>query len=98
MLVETTPSPFSLSPPSFSTALELEVDTTDMKLDELLAAGASAVVKRGDEIKELRANYENQLRQLKELIGDQNDRLEMQQNSFERLSRIAGGVQGRNNS
>ncbi|KAL3892980.1 MAG: hypothetical protein SGPRY_014593, partial [Prymnesium sp.] len=71
------------------TALELEVDTTDMKLDELLAAGASAVVKRGDEIKELRANYENQLRQLKELIGDQNDRLEMQQNSFERLSRIA---------
>lgn len=69
-----------------------------MKLDELLAAGASAAVKRGDEIKELRANYENQLRQLKELIGDQNDRLEMQQNSFERLSRIAGGVQGRNNS
>jgi len=69
--------------------LELEVDTADAELDEVLAAGTRAAKKRRDDLRELREKYESQVKQLKELVGDQNDRLELQQNSYSRLSSIA---------
>lgn len=69
--------------------LEVEVDLADTELDELLAAGSRAAKQRKEELKLLREKYEKQIKQLKDLIGDYTDSLELQQNSYKRLSAIA---------
>jgi len=69
--------------------MELEIDLADTELDALLAAGSRAAQKRQEELVTLREKYDTQLKQLKELLGDYTDKLELQQNSFKRLSTIA---------
>ena len=72
--------------------MELEVDLADAELDELLAAGSRAAKKRQVELAELKEKYEAQLKSLKDLVGDYTDRMELQQNSYKRLTAIAGAT------
>jgi len=69
--------------------MELEVDVADAELDELLAAGSRAARARRDEVEKLKEKYEGQIKVLKDLVGDYTDKLELQQNTFNRLSGLA---------
>jgi len=71
------------------TTLELEVDMADAALDEMLSAGTRKARQKREELSQLREKYEAQISQLKELVGDYADKVELQQNSFKRLSAIA---------
>jgi len=64
-----------------------------VELDELLTAGQRAAKKRRDELSALQEKNAVQIKALKDLLGDYADKLELQQNTFKRLSSVAESAQ-----
>jgi len=68
--------------------LEIAADTSEMALNEILLLSVREARSRKDEIATIKSRYEQQIRDLKELVGDYNDRMELQQNKIMRNSQI----------
>jgi len=69
--------------------MELDVDVVDAQLEELVSASTEQARKKREDIVALKEKYEGQIKDLKSVLGEYTDRLELQQNTFTRLQSIA---------
>ena len=74
--------------------LEMSTSDTDEKLADLLRSGAKKARKSRESMQAVKDSYREQVRKLKELVGDYTDKLELQQNTFRRQSAIVESASG----
>ena len=65
-------------------ALEIQANASEVSLNELLNLSVRKARRYKDEMQSLQQDYETQLSQLRDMVGDYTDKLELQQNAFKR--------------
>ena len=67
-----------------SCGIEIQANASEASLNELLGLSVRKARRYKDEMMELQKAYEAQLLELREMVGDYTDKLELQQNAFKR--------------